>query len=283
MPPRGSSTVRRRRLGAELRRLRDNAHLTIDSVAKALECSDSKISRIENGQVGATPRDVRDMLALYGVSNQRRDELVKLAREAREKGWWRAFGDLPGSSHVSFDAVASSVQVYQALLVPGLLQTAAYARAVIGAVAPELPPEEVERRVEFRMTRQRERLAMEEPPALWALLDEAVLRRPAGGREVMREQLTRLVEAAAQPTVTLQVVPFAGGVHAGVDGSFTLFTFPDPADPDVVYFEYHTRESAIEDAEEVVQYRRAFERLREAALTPEESTDLLATMAKRGR
>ncbi len=275
--------MRRRRLGAELRRLRESAHLTIDRVAKTMECSDSKISRIENGQVGATPRDVRDMLTLYEVSDQRRDELVKLAREAREKGWWRAFGDVPGSSYASFDAAASSVRIYQALLVPGLLQTATYARAVLGAVAPELPSEEVERRIEFRMARQRERLAKSEPPALWALLDEAVLRRTAGGREVMREQLARLVDAAAQPTVTLQVVPFAEGLHAGVDGPFTIFAFPDPDDPDVVYFENHTRESVIEEAEEVARYRQAFERISKAALPADDSTAMLAAIAKKAR
>ena len=272
--------MRRRRLGAELRRLREGAGITIERVAQALECSDSKISRIETGQVGATTRDVRDMLILYGVSEQRRDELVKLAREAREQGWWRAFGDVPTSSYASFDAAAASVHIYQALLVPGLLQTAAYARAVIGAVAPELPGEEVDRRIEFRMTRQRQRLATGEPPALWTLLDEAVLHRPVGGPEVMREQLERLADAAAQPTVTLQVVPFAAGVHAGMDGAFTIFGFRDRNDPDVVYLEHPTRESVIEAPEEVDRYRQAFERLSKAALPPGESTGMVAALAK---
>jgi transcriptional regulator with XRE-family HTH domain len=280
VPPRGSSTVRRRRLGAELRRLREASSITIEQVAQTLECSESKISRIETGQVGATARDVRDMLVLYGISDRRRDELVRLAREAREKGWWRAFGDVPGSSYASFDDAASSLHIYQALLVPGLLQTAAYARTVIAAVTPELPPEEVERRVAFRMARQRERLATGEPPALWALLDEAVLRRPVGGRAVMREQLGRLVEVAAQPTMTLQVVPFAEGVHAGMDGAFTIFGFPGADDPQVVYLEHHTRESVIEEAKEVARYQRAFERLCKAALPPGDSTTMLAALAE---
>ncbi len=268
--------MRRRRLGAELRRLREAAGITIERVAQTLECSDSKISRIETGQVGATPRDVRDMLALYGISDERRDELVKLARVAREKGWWQAFGDVPSSSYASFDAAAKSVHIYQALLIPGLLQTAAYARAVIGAVTPEVTPDEVDRRIEFRMARQRERLAKGEPPALWTLLDEAVLHRAVGGREVMREQLDRLVEVAAQPTVTLQVVPFAVGVHAGMDGAFTIFGFPDPDDPDVVYLEHPTRESVVEALEEVARYRQAFERLSGVALSPEDSAAVLA-------
>ena len=272
--------MRRRRLGAELRRLREAAGITIETVAQTLECSDSKISRIETGQVGATTRDVRDMLTLYGISDQRRDELVKLAREAREKGWWREFGDVPGSSYASFDAAASSVHIYQALLVPGLLQTAGYARAVIGAVTPEMPSEEIERKVAFRMARQRERLAKVEPPALWVLLDEAVLHRPAGGRGVMREQFDRLVEVSAQPTVTLQVVPFAEGVHAGMDGAFTIFGFPHPDDPDVVYLEHPTRESVIETAEEVARYRQLFERLCKVALPPGDSTARLAALAK---
>jgi hypothetical protein len=126
------------------------------------------------------------------------------------------------------------------------------------------------------MARQRERLAKSEPPALWTLLDEAVLRRPVGGREVMREQLDRLVEVAAQPTVTLQVVPFEAGVHAGMDGAFTIFGFSDPNDPDVVYLEHPTRESVIEAAEEVVRYRQAFDRLCNVALPPEDSTKLVA-------
>ncbi len=270
--------MRRRRLGAELRRLREAADLTIERVAGELECSDSKISRIETGQVGATPRDVRDMLALYDVPDEQREKLVKLAREARQRGWWGEYGDVPIADLMGFEAAAVSIRSYQTLLVPGLLQTVDYARAVIRAVSADMPGEEVERRVKFRMARQ-ERLTQGGAPALWTILDEAVLRRPVGGRCVLQEQLDQLMKIGALPTVTLQVLPFAAGEHAGMDGNFTIFGFAEPADVDVVYLENITRELVLEGAEEVSRYRRAFDLLRRAALGPDDSAAFLAALA----
>ena len=279
MTARQSPTVRRRRLGLELRRLREASGLTIERVAESLECSDSKISRIETGQVGATPRDVRDMLELYGVTGAQRDGLVQIAREAREKGWWHAYGNVHVSAYIGFEAAAASIRTYEVLSVPGLLQTAAYAQAVIHAARPDLGIDELERWTELRMARQ-SRFAQEDPPTLWAVLDEALLRRPVGGREAMREQLNRLADAATWSNVTLQVMPFAAGEHAGMSGAFTIFRFPESADPDVVYLENATSDLYLERSEEIHWYTRTFEQLCAAALDGEESITHLKLLAK---
>jgi transcriptional regulator with XRE-family HTH domain len=261
---RRSPTVRRRRLGIELRRLREHAGLTIEKVATALECSDSKISRIETGRVGATPRDVRDMLDLYGVGGEQREALIQVARDARQKDWWQAYSDTFAVPLVGLEAAASSIRIYGALVVPGLFQTADYARAVIRATRPDLPAAQVERWVQLRMARQ-ELLARDDPPQLCALLDESVVRRPVGSRQVMREQLRHLVEAAALPALQLQVLPFSAGEHAALAGAFSIFGFPDPADPDVVFLEHGRSDLYLENAEEVERHVQAFARLRGAA------------------
>jgi transcriptional regulator with XRE-family HTH domain len=276
---RRSPTVRRRRLGIELRRLRDDAGLTIEQVAGALECSDSKISRIETGQVGATPRDVRDMLQLYGVAGQRRDALLQSAREARQRDWWQAYSDTLIVPLVGMEAAASSIRVYETLLVPGLFQTRQYAGTVIRTVRPDLRPEEVERWVEFRMARQ-SLLARDLPPALSAVLDEALLRRPVGGPAAMGEQLHHLARVAVLPTVTLQVLPFAAGHHAGMSGAFTIFSFPEPDDPDVVYLEHTKSDLYLESEEEVRRYASAFDQLRAMALPPDDSVALVVALAR---
>ena len=270
-------TRRRRRLGAELRRLRDKAGLTIDQVAEALECSQSKVSRIETGQVSATPRDVRDMLELYQVDAVQREALVQIAREARQRGWWQKFVDVPDGvpAYVSLEAAATSIDVYMALIVPALLQTAEYARAIIGAVRPDLPGSEIERRVELRVGRQA-LLDQDNPPALRVLLDDAVLRRPVGGAAVMRGQFQRLLEDAARPGVTVQVLPIGVGAHAGMDGPFTIFGFPAPAEPDIVALDSAADALYLESLEDLRRYRRVFERLLPAALPPEESTAFIA-------
>jgi transcriptional regulator with XRE-family HTH domain len=277
--PARSPTVRRRRLAIELRRLREAAGLTIEQVAAMLECSDSKISRIETGQVGATPRDVRDMLEIYGVANEQRAELIQIAREARQKGWWHAYGDVPVPPAVVFEAEAFSMSIFQSSVVPGLLQIEDYARAVLRATRPELPLDQIERRVELRMARQ-SILTRDQPPVLWAVLDEAVIRRLIGGPEVMRQQLERLSEADALPNVTLQLLPFARGEHAGLGGEFTLIGFPDPGDLDVVYIEMPSTDLWLEDPASVRQYHHLFDLLRAAALSPAESAELITKAAK---
>jgi transcriptional regulator with XRE-family HTH domain len=249
-------TGRRRRLGAELRRLREDAGLTIDRVAEALECSQSKVSRIETGQVSATPRDVRDMLELYRVSEAQREAMVQIAREARQRGWWQTFVDVPDGvpAYVGLEVAATSIDIYMSLIVPALLQTADYARAVIGAVRPDLPASEIDRRVELRVRRQA-LLDQERPPSLRVLLDDTVLRRPA---------------------VTVQVLPVEAGAHAGMDGPFTIFGYPAPAERDVVALDSAADALYLERPDDVRRYRRVFELLLPAALTPEESAALIA-------
>ena len=269
-------TGRRRRLGAELRRLREEAGLTIDRVAEALECSPSKVSRIETGQVSATPRDVRDMLELYRVDDARREAMVRIAREARQRGWWQKFVDVPDGvpAYVGLETAATSIDIYMSLIVPALLQTADYAKAVIGAVRPDLPPAELDRRVELRLRRQG-LLDQERPPALRVLLDDTVVWRPVGGPEVMATQRRRLLEDAQRPSVTLQILPLEAGAHAGMDGPFTIFGFPAP-ERDVVALDSAADALYLESPEDLRRYRRVFERLLPAALTPEASVALIA-------
>jgi transcriptional regulator with XRE-family HTH domain len=262
-----SPTVRRRRLASELRRLREAAGLTIDEVGDKLECSASKISRIETGHVGVTPRDVRDMLELYPVDEDQREALVQLAREARKKGWWHAYNEVFTGAFVGLESDASFLHAHQALLVPGLLQTEDYMRAIMGAIRPDQRDEETERKVAARLTRQ-DLLTDAQPPEYWAILDEAVLRRVVGGPAVMRQQLRRLLDVASLPHVTLQVLPFGAGAHAGMEGPFMILGFPEPADPDVVYVENTISGSYLEEPSEVYRYTLMFDHLRATALKP---------------
>ena len=269
-------TGRRRRLGAELRRLREAAGLTIETVAEELECSPSKVSRIETGQVSATPRDVRDMLGLYRVDDDRLEAMVQVAREARQRGWWQKFVDVPDGvpAYVGLETAATSMDVYMALLVPALLQTPDYARAVIAAVRPDLPPKELDRRVELRLRRQ-DLLDQERPPRMRVLLDDTVLRRPVGGPAVMAAQRRRLLADAGRPAVTIQVLEVGAGAHAGMDGPFTIFGFPAPAERDVVALDSAADALYLEEPQDVARYRRVFELLLPAARSPEESAAII--------
>jgi transcriptional regulator with XRE-family HTH domain len=273
-----SPTVRRRRLASELRRLREAAQLTIDEVGEKLECSASKISRIETGHVGVTPRDVRDMLELYAIDDDQREALVQLAREARKKGWWHAYNEVFTGSFVGLESDASALHTHQALLVPGLLQTEDYMRAVIRAIRPDQGEEEVERRVTARVTRQK-LLTDTQPPEYWAILDEAVLHRIVGGPAIMRAQLLRLIELTDLPHVTLQVVPFAAGAHAGMENPFLILGFPEPADPDVVYVENTTTGSYLEEPSDVYRYTLMFDHLRASALNPADTLRMVKQAA----
>lgn len=275
-------TVRRRRLAGELRRLRDSAQLTIEEVADKLECSASKISRIETGHVGVTPRDVRDLLELYGLNGNEREALVQLAREARTRGWWHAYNEVFTGAFVGLEADASSLRAYQALLVPGLLQTERYAHTVIRAMRPDAEEIDVSRRVAARRERQR-LLTDPAPPDYWAVIDEAVLHRQVGGAEVMVEQLARLVEMAALPHVTIQVVPFHTGAHPGMEGPFLILGFPEQADPDVVYVESTTSGLYLEMPADVHRYALLFDHLRATALKPDDSVELIAAFARSAR
>ena len=269
-------TGRRRRLGAELRRLREAAGLTIDRVAEELECSPSKVSRIETGQVSATPRDVRDMLGLYRVDDDRLEAMVQVAREARQRGWWQKFVDVPDGvpAYVGLETAATSIDVYMALLVPALLQTPDYARAVIAAVRPDLPPKEIDRRVELRLRRQ-DLLDQERPPRMRVLLDDTVLLRPVGGPAIMAAQRRRLLADADRPAVTIQVLEVEAGAHAGMDGPFTIFGFPASAERDVVALDSAADALYLEGPEDVARYRRVFELLLPAARSAEDSAAII--------
>lgn len=267
-----SPTVRRRRLGIELRRLRETAGLMIEDVATHLECSSSKVSRIETGKAVPRVRDVRDMLELYDVTDTQSDLLLTIVREAQQKGWWTDYEDvLPAAfeTYVGLEADAASLRTFQHH-VHGLLQTEEYARAMLrGAHLSD--SDGVERLVALRMRRQEMLSKTTNPIELWAVIDEAALHRRMGGTEVMQGQLRHLVEMAEQPNVTLQVLPFAKGAHAGVIGAFTLIEFPDPTDNDVVYVDSPAGNIYLEKDKDLRRYTLVFDHLRAAALPPDES------------
>jgi len=280
VPTRPGPTVQRRRLGIELRRLREAAGKSIEEVAEILECSASKVSRIENGQVTASPRDVRDMLEIYDVDSAYRDSLVEMARIARHRSWWQAYSDTPAMPVIGLEVAADQIQSYEAMVVPGLLQTRDYAQAMISALYPEMPNARVDRWVDLRMTRQ-ELLTRHNPPAVQILLEECVLRRPVGGRLIMRTQLEHLATmTAATSSLTLQILPLSVGAHAAMNGPFAVFRFPDPAVPDIVFFEHAVSDLFLETPEHVEQYERVFESLRESALDPSQSSLLLTRLAE---
>jgi len=276
-----SPTVRRRRLALELRRLREAARLTCEEVAEQLECSASKISRVETGRVSVSPRDVRDMLEIYGASEEQRESLVQLARESRQKGWWHAYGDSVQphfATYLGLESAASEIRIYEVNLIPGLLQTEEYARAVISAGMVNSLRSDIERQVAVRMERQR--LTMTNPPKVWCVLDEAALRRRVGGPEVMRVQLECLRELGAAPNVSLQVIPFGGGAHPAMGRPFVILVFPERVDPDVVYLEDLTSALWVENVDEVDRYNVFFNHLRATALSFENSAALMTSVLK---
>jgi transcriptional regulator with XRE-family HTH domain len=276
-----SPTIRRRRLALELRRLRETAKLTCEEVAEQLECSASKISRVETGRVSVSPRDVRDMLEIYGVADDQRDGLVQLARESRQKGWWHAYGDTIQphfATYLGLESAASEIRIYEVNLIPGLLQTEEYARTILTAGMVNSPRPDIERRMALRMERQR--LNRADPPELWCVLDEAALRRHVGGREAMREQLEYLLEIASQRNVSLQVIPFAGGAHPGMGRPFIILSFGEDADPDVVYLEDLASALWVENVEEVDRYHVYFNHLQATALSFEDSAAMVTAALK---
>jgi transcriptional regulator with XRE-family HTH domain len=276
---RRSPTIRRRRLGFELRRHREAAGITIDVVADRLGCSTSKVSRIERGHSGAAPRDVRDILDIYGVPESVQEELVQIAREARQKGWWHPFSTVLNSAYVGLEAAARSIRTYEQQVVPGLLQSEEYAIAMIRAARLGDTDSEIEQRVHVRMARQ-SLLTQDDPIDLRVVLDEAVLSRPVGGDKVMRDQLIRLVDAARLPNVIIQVLPFAAGQHAGMDGTFAILEFEEDEDADVVFAENATGGLFLEKAEELRKYYSIFETIRATALAPEESIEMIEMLVE---
>ena len=267
---RRSPTVRERRLARALRHLRDEAGLTIEEVAKKLEMSASTVSRMETAQVGVRPRDLRFLLELYEVSEVEREQLLQIARERRQQRWWQEYADVPSIALAGLEADASTIWQYSTQLVPGLLQTEPYARAVLEAIRLDAKADDIDRRLELRMHRQA-LLTSEHAPEYWVVLDEAVARRQVGGPVVMAEQLGQLIEMAKRPNVTLQVLPFPSGEHAGMDGEFTILRYPDPADPIVVFIENTGSDLYLEASEVTRRYSKIFDHLRAAAQNPGES------------
>jgi transcriptional regulator with XRE-family HTH domain len=277
-----SPTVRRRRLALELRRLREAAKLTCEEVAERLECSASKISRVETGRVSVSPRDVRDMLEIYGIPEDQRESLVQLARDSRQKGWWQAYSDTiqpQFATYLGLESAASEIRIYEVSLIPGLLQTEDYARTVISAGMVNSPHEDIERRVALLMARQ-PALTRADPPKLWAVVDEAALRRRVGGAGLMRLQLDFLLGIASLPNVAVQVIPFGGGAHPAMGRPFVVLVFPERADPDVVYLEDLTSALYLEDVNEVDRYNVFFNHLRATALSFDDSSALIASVLK---
>ncbi|SCE77718.1 Helix-turn-helix domain-containing protein [Micromonospora matsumotoense] len=279
--PATGPTVLRMLLGAQLRRLREARGVTREGAGWEIRSSESKISRMELGRVGFKERDVADLLTLYGVTAAAdRDALLKLARDANSPGWWHRYGDvLPGwfQSYLGLEAAAALIRSYEVQLVPGLLQTPEYARAVVLLGHRGAAVEEVDRRVELRVQRQQV-LHRADPPQLWAVIDEAALRRPIGGPQVMRGQLTALIEATRSPHIRLQVIPFDAGGHAAAGGAFTILRFGDDDLPDIVYIEQLTSALYLDKREDLDYYAAAMERLCVEATPPERTPEVLTRL-----
>ena len=281
--PRGGPTVLRIVLGTHLRRLREGCGISREAAGEAIRASHAKISRLELGRVSCKQRDIADLLTLYGVTDEpRRGEYLALARQANHPGWWQQYSDVLPSwfeTLIGLEEATSVIRTYEVQFVPGLLQTPDYARAVTELGRFGGDSRQVERRVDLRMRRQ-ECLTRPDGPRLWAVLDEAALRRPFGGREAMRAQLHRLLEAAEQPNITLQVAPFHVGGVAAAGGPITILRFPEPDLPDVVYLEQLTSALYIDKREEVENYMAVMDRLCAKAEEPRRSVDFLHRLLK---
>jgi transcriptional regulator with XRE-family HTH domain len=279
--------MRRRRLAAELRRLRTEARLPIEEVAGTLKWPASKVSRIENRQVGISTRDLRRLLDLYQVTGPAyRDELLEIARRATERGWWQSYSGVVVPTAlgnlIGLEAEAATIRTYEPELVPGLLQTADYARAVIRAGRPGDTAQEVDQRVEVRLERQ-EVLSRTDPPPpkVSVVLNEGVLARRVGGPEVMRAQLEHLTRGRDRANIIIQILPFSSGAHPAMVGPFTILTFLDPADPGVVNVENITGSLALEQPEELRAYEEVWGAIQARAASPDDSRAVMRTYALR--
>jgi len=283
--PAGGPTLLRMVVGAQLRRLREAKGITREQAGYEIRSSESKISRMELGRVSFRLRDVADLLTLYGVAEDdpERERLLGLVREANAPGWWHQFGDLMPSwfqPYVGLESAASVIRTYECQAIPGLLQTRDYARAAIKSLAPGASAAEVERRVDLRATRQRQVLHREPAPTLWAVIDEAALHRPIGGVQVLRDQLTALIEATRQPNIKIQLLPFEVGGHAGLTGSFTILRFPEQDLSDVIYVELLTSGLFLDRGHDVDTYAEAMERLCLQAREPEQTAGIIESILK---
>ncbi|WP_432152008.1 helix-turn-helix domain-containing protein [Streptomyces sp. bgisy029] len=283
MPSHPRPTVRRRRLGAELKRLRERAGVRMEDAAERIGGDKPKISRQENGRQGVSKLEIEALLELYRVSDDRLwTALITLAREGRRKGWWAQYSDiLPAGfqGRLSIESDAARILTFQSMLVPGLLQTAEYATEVIRAAGKSATEDQIKSYIEVRASRQ-EILARDNPPQYVCLLDEAVLRREVGGPAVMAGQLGKILEVNNPPRLTIQVVPLSQGWHAGADGAFNIYSYPDPMDLDVVNLDYLDGALYLEEDLPVERYQLAFDELRAAALASRQSMELVSSVRR---
>jgi hypothetical protein len=272
-------TVLRILLGGQLRKLREAAGITPDRAGYEIRASRSKISRVEHGRVSFKERDVADLLTLYGVTEeQERRRMLNLAQHANSQGWWSRYDDVMPDwfeTYVGLEQATSLIRTYELQFVPGLFQTEEYARAVTVLGHRSAPREEIEQRVALRLQRQQILARPDGTPRVWAVIDESALRRPLGGRDVMRTQLARLIELTELPQVTLQVMPFDRGGHSAAGGSFSILRFAEPELPDIVYIEQLTGALYLDRLEEADHYREVMNSLSAEAETPAESARLL--------
>ncbi len=276
--PRRGPTVLRIALGAQLRDLRETSGISREDAARAIRASDAKISRLELGRVGLKRRDLDDLLVLYGVTDeQRRRAFLALSQQASTPGWWHQYGDLLPNwfeLYIGLEQGASIVRTYELQYVPGLLQTEDYARAVTMLGQLDGSAEEIDRRVQLRMTRQK-LLAQPGAPTVWAVVDEAALRRRLDIRSVMRAQVQHLIELTEQPNIILQVVPFSAGGHAAAGGPFVILRFAEPDLPDIVYLEQLSSALYLDKRRDVENYLAVMDRLAAQAEQPDRTTKLL--------
>jgi transcriptional regulator with XRE-family HTH domain len=279
----GSPTVLRMILGRQLQALREKAGLTHQQAADAIYSSEWTIRRIEAGKGSLKPLNIKSLLVAYGVTDVREiDAFLGLARDASRPGWWHSYSDvLPEwfKVAVGLEVSASLIRAYQPQVVPGLLQTQAYARAITAASFPSESEEDTERRVALRLARQ-DFLARPAPPEYWVVLEETVLRRPIGGADVMLGQVAHLIEAASRPNITVQVLPFSAGWHPAMNGMFTIFRFPDEEMPDVVYSEELTGAFYLNKPEETGKYTEARDRMAAQAATPNQTLTIMRKILK---
>ena len=262
-------TVRQRDLGARLRALRLALNLTVEEVAERLLCSPTKISRLETATRLPVLRDVRDLCTLYGVDEAKADQLMEMARKAREPGWWAKYEDLD-MPYIGLEQDAASITSYTMYYVPALLQTEEYTRAIIKGIAPKIDTKILEDRIEARMHRQK-LLEKDEPPRYRVLMDESVLCRPIGGRAVMREQLDRVLDVGQRGKAAIQIIPFEIGAHAAQDSNFILLDFDNVGLPPIAFVEGLAAHQYLERKEDIDRYRETIEYLRDSALSPRES------------
>ncbi|MGC2999268.1 helix-turn-helix domain-containing protein [Streptomyces sp. G35A] len=276
----GSPTARRRRLSIELKKLREKSALTCAQVGEALDWSGSKVNRMETGSGRVQPSDIDALCRFYDTSDELREFLKSLAREAKTRGWWQVHGaGVPEwfNIYIGLEQDASTLRQYQCEVLPGLMQTRAYARE-LHTTGAHMSAEDIDRAVRVRLERQA-MLSRPDSPDAWFIVHEGAVRNVIGDREIMREQLERILEATELPSVTLQVLTFDSGTYP-VTGSFTMLGFPAPEDPDLVYRDGITDAVYLEGEHHVREYTRAFDGLRAAALSPQRSAQLIKSVVK---